>query len=140
MRDSLRLFVNEQVGNRLKSALEKEEEPEAAAVVEPPPAAEQLITTTPEENDAFLIVRAILREVVDVKRVSIRDQQTYCGILLDNNNRKPIIRLHFNYSKKYISTFDDQKQEHKIAITSIDDIYQHADAIKATALRHLAPA
>ena len=41
-----------------------------------------------------------LRECVLPERVAIRDQVTYCGILLDDNNRKPLVRLWFNNSQK----------------------------------------
>lgn len=58
------------------------------------------VDTTVEETEGFMIVRAILRKTVLVNRVVMRDVQSYCGILLDDNNRKPICRLHFNSSKK----------------------------------------
>lgn len=91
------------------------------------------ITTTQEEIDAFLIVKAILRQVVDVSRVYYRDTLSYFGILLDDNNRKPICRMYFNAkSTKYVSTFDENKKETKHEISCLDDIYNYADEIKAT--------
>ena len=91
------------------------------------------LTTTQEEIDAFLIVKAILRQVVDVSRVYYRDTLSYFGILLDDNNRKPICRMYFNAkSTKYVSTFDENKKETKHDINSLDDIYKYADEIKAT--------
>ena len=90
------------------------------------------LTTTQEEIDAFLIVKAILRQVVDVSRVYYRDTLSYFGILLDDNNRKPICRMYFNAkSTKYVSTFDENKKETKHDINSLDDIYKYADEIKA---------
>jgi predicted type IV restriction endonuclease len=79
------------------------------------------VTTTPDELDGFYVVRAILREVVSVKRVVMRDVQSYCGILLDDNNRKPICRLHFNATQKNVTFFDDQK-ETRVPIAQIDDL------------------
>ena len=64
------------------------------------------IVTTEEEWEGFHIVRAILAKHVDPRRVVMRDTKSYCGILLDDNNRKPICRLRFNYSQKYIGLFD----------------------------------
>ncbi|MNY81196.1 hypothetical protein D3C86_2226380 [compost metagenome] len=43
---------------------------------------------------------------------------------MDDNNRKPLCRLHLNGGKKYISLFNDNKNETKSALSSIDDIYQ----------------
>lgn len=45
-------------------------------------------------------------------------------ILLDDNNRKPICRLHLNGGVKYISLFNDQKNEIKKKIETIDEIYK----------------
>lgn len=47
------------------------------------------VITTEEQIEAFHIIRALLRDTVSVKRIAMRDVQSYCGILLDDN-RKPI--------------------------------------------------
>ncbi len=77
-----------------------------------------------------------------MKRIVLRDVQHYCGILLDDSNRKPICRLHFNGAKKYISFFDGQRdgqnslKEERVVLDHIDDIYVHADRLKTTVLRY----
>ena len=77
-----------------------------------------------------------------VKRIILRDRQTYCGILLDDNSRKPICRLHFNGSKKYIGLFDNQKDqrerlaEERVLLEHMDDLYRHAERLKATVIQH----
>ena len=58
----------------------------------------------------------------------MRDTKSYCGILLDDNNRKPISRFHFNYSQKYIGFISD-KQEERLPIQNLNDIYQYADRL-----------
>ncbi len=87
---------------------------------------------TDEEKEGFLVVKSILREVVDTQRIHHRDTLSYCGILLDDNNRKPICRLHFNRSQKYIGLFDEDKNENRVPLDSLDDIYKFADKLKAT--------
>jgi hypothetical protein len=124
-------FINEQINERLKSALKP-----AGAVAEIEEAPKEEITddgivTTEDEVEAYQIVRAILRQVVGAERVAIRDTKSYCGVLLDDNNRKPICRLHFNHSQKYLGLFTD-KVETRVPIESINDIFQHADAMIAT--------
>lgn len=90
------------------------------------------IMTTQEEVEGYLIVKAILREIVDPSRVTMRDRQTYCGVLLDDNGRKPICRLHFNSANvKYLGTFDAEKNETKNKIDSLNDLYKYAEQIKA---------
>lgn len=129
---AFRQFINEQITERLTTAIKNADPTPAPAEPESNGEGQPVVVTSEEERDAYLIVRAILREVVDVKRVVMRDTQSYCGILLDDNNRKPIARLHFNYGKKYIGVFDANRQEERLPITSIDDIYKHADRIKAS--------
>jgi hypothetical protein len=52
------------------------------------------------------------------------------GILLDDNNRKPIARLHFNRARKYLGVFDENRKEERVHIESLDDIFKHADKIR----------
>lgn len=93
------------------------------------------VDTTVEETEGFMIVRAILRKTVPVNRVVMRDVQSYCGILLDDNNRKPICRLHFNSSKKFVTLFDVEGGE-RVDITSLDDLYGMASRIRAAVQKH----
>jgi predicted type IV restriction endonuclease len=145
-RQALKQFINDQINGRLKTALASEAIPvidKPAEVVPssngvvgvPTPPSEAPVSTTPDELDGFYVVRAILREVVSVKRIVMRDVQSYCGILLDDNNRKPICRLHFNASQKHVTFFDDQK-ETRVPIAQIDDLYKHADRLKATVAQY----
>lgn len=130
---AFQLFTNDYVNNRLKSAIT----PEVPAVdmsveSEEAEAGESKIITTEEELQGFYIVRAILCNTVDLNRVVDRDAQSYFAILFDNNNRKPICRLHFNGGKKYVETFDENKVGTKHLISSLNDIYQLSDTLIQT--------
>ena len=94
------------------------------------------IETTEEEIEGYHIVKAIVRQVVDANRVVYRDTKSYMGILLDDNNRKPLCRLRFNYSQKYIGLLDQQKNETKHPIENLNEIYKFAEQLKETALRY----
>jgi hypothetical protein len=83
-------------------------------------------------------VRAIVCSEVPVSRVVARDTKTYCGVLLDDNNRKPIARLWLNRGKKYLGVFDENKVETRIPIADVQEIYQHADYLRQTVARYLA--
>ncbi|MNG17222.1 hypothetical protein D3C84_1011930 [compost metagenome] len=93
---------------------------------------EDRVQTTLDELEGFHIVKAIVRAVVDAKRIVHRDTQSYFGVLLDDNNRKPICRLHFNRSQKYLGIFDHEKNETRHPIASLDDIYTFAEQLKGT--------
>lgn len=142
-KQAFREFVSERITSRLLSAQELEtgevetvevvEGEETEAEDEPTEGeAENDIVTTQDELDGYYIVKAICREVVDAQRITIRDVRSYCGVLLDNNNRKPICRLRFNRAQRYLSLIDEEKNEEMVAIDSLDDIYKYADRLKAT--------
>lgn len=133
-------FINEQINDRLKTALADERPMPASSETngpEPSEATEEeqeegtKIDTTDEELEAYFIVKSIVREVVDASRIAMRDVHSYCGVLLDDNNRQPICRLRFNSSQKYIGFFDADKNEEKVPIESLDDIFKYADRLRA---------
>lgn len=120
-------LMNEKINARLTSALNKEAEQQKDELIDDESISK--IITTPEEEEGFQIVVAILRRKLPKERISHRDTQSYFGILLDDNNRKPICRLHLNTENKYISLFDKDRKENKIPIDSIDDIYKYETEI-----------
>jgi len=135
-------FLGDQVNDRLKSAMSGVSV--ASYAVEVPNAgastaaeakvedAEDRVITTLDELEGFHIVKAIVRTAVDAKRIVHRDTQSYFGVLLDDNNRKPVCRLHFNRGQKYIGIFDKDKAETRHPITSLDEIYGFAEQLKET--------
>ena len=137
-RRAFQQLINDRISDRLKSALAVESEPEEPGVDQAQEEGDVIsvddtrgIVTTQDEMDAYNIIRAILRETVDVNRIIMRDTKGYCGILLDDNNRKPICRLRFNSSQKYLGLIDDDRQESRRPIDSVDDIFSFADELKA---------
>ncbi|RDC60552.1 hypothetical protein HME9302_01763 [Alteripontixanthobacter maritimus] len=94
------------------------------------------IETTQSELDGFNIVRAIASQAVAVDRVILRDAKSYCAILLDDNNRRTIARLHFNSpTARHLGVFEG-KQETRLSVENPTDIYSHADQI-LTRIREL---
>jgi predicted type IV restriction endonuclease len=133
IREAMRFLINEQVEARLKSALEREADTPSPDVALPAPVVpEPAVITTADEREAHMIVKAILRDLVDVSRVTMRDAQSYCAIFLDNNNRRAVCRFNFGEKNKSLTVFDDNKAEVRYKIESLDDIYKYADPIRAT--------
>lgn len=98
---------------------------------------EKGIITTQEEIDSYNIVKAILCQVVDVARIFYRDGQRYFAILLDDNNRKPICRMHFNAKAvKYIGIFDEDGKETRHPIQTLNDIFGFSEQLRATVHRY----
>jgi hypothetical protein len=138
VKEARKQFVNERINERLESALSVNDAPKE---VESEEEEKELlkdddgIVTTEDEIEGYYVVKAILREIADVSRVIMRDTKSYCGILLDNNNRKPLCRLHFNHSQKYLGLIN-QKNEERVSIDAVDEIYKYSDQIKAAYLEY----
>jgi hypothetical protein len=115
-------FVNEKINDRLNAALDKEAQNQKVDIPETIED-ESKVFTSEEEMEGYRIVVAILRRKLPVARIICRDTQSYFGILLDDNNRKPLCRLHLNGGKKYIGLFNDNKNEVRQHIKTVDDIY-----------------
>ncbi|MCA9175602.1 MAG: type I restriction enzyme HsdR N-terminal domain-containing protein [Planctomycetales bacterium] len=137
---AMREFVAERVRSRLRTALASEgaptmieseaelehDEPQELAETEP------RITTTNDEIEAYFLVKSIVRQAVAHERVFMRDTQSYCGILLDDNNRKPICRLFFDSTQKYLGTVGEGKTVTRHPIATLNDIYQFSDELIAS--------
>ncbi|HEY0186234.1 MAG TPA: type I restriction endonuclease [Cellulomonas sp.] len=141
-------FLSDQVNERLKTALGAQSgpssDPEAISsesvaeesLSESDAAQDRGVVTTLEEIEAFQIIRAIACSEVPASRVVARDTKSYFGVLLDDNNRKPIARLHFNASQRYLGLLDAEKVETRHPIATSEEIYQHVDAIREAVQRY----
>lgn len=138
-------FLNDRVNDRLKAALGGQAVASDDASVSSSEASEHVaeasvenaersdgIETTLEELEGFQIVRAIACSEVIPSRIAHRDTKSYMGILLDDNNRRPLARLWFNTSQKYVGLFDSEKNETRHPIDTIDEIYRFAEQIRET--------
>lgn len=131
-------YFNDTINARLKTALNIEETKQPTSAKTTPQGTEEeaeeiKIVTTEEEIEAYQIVKAILRERLPANRIAYRDTISYFGILLDDNNRKPICRLHFNGAKKYIEFFDKGKDSsERIQIDDLDNIYTYKERLLST--------
>lgn len=137
---AIKQYLNDQINDRLKNALSPRNQ-QPAHDTQPDNTADHASTndsddgvvTTLEEIEGFNIVKAIIRSSVEVSRIAARDTKSYFGILLDDNNRKPICRLHFNRAQKYIGIFDVDKKEIRHPIQDLDEIFNFSDELKSTA-------
>ncbi len=136
-------FLTERVNDRLKSALvangaptPTRASPSSADVAEADLNRDTEIETTLEELEGYQIVKAIACGEVKPQRITQRDAKSYFAVLLDDNNRKPIARLHFNGKQKYLGLLDADKVETKHPINGLDDIYAHVDGIREAVRRY----
>lgn len=144
---ALKQFLSDQVNDRLKTALGADDvkmgtietvEPEEDDTTKDEPEKEDGIITTEEEIAAYRIVKAIACSDVDPARITIRDAKSYCAVFLDDNNRKPVIRLFFNTKHKQIGLFDENGTCIKQPIDDLNGIYRYSDQIRGEVRRLIA--
>ncbi|NLO30168.1 MAG: restriction endonuclease [Methanosarcina mazei] len=144
-KNALNQFINDRINDRLKLAMSDESlSSNPAEYIQAPNSGESKelplsdvpntspagILTTGEELEGYYIIKSILRESLDLKRIAIRDKKSYCGVLLDDNNRKPICRMYFNTKQKYLGLFSENKDEEKVPIEDLNCIYNYADKLR----------
>lgn len=141
-RKSLNQFVNELMGERLKSVIQPKEE----TPIETPESLREnendeeisKITTTEEELEAYFIVKSLLRDIISPEKITHKDTESYFGILLDNNSRKWICRIQIFESKKYLIIPQDGKNNGiRYPISSIDDIYKYKTQLQDVLNKYL---
>lgn len=139
-------YINDIISERLKAAIKENENgtdntaskiPDEQVSHTKQNNTDEKIVTTEEELEAFYIIKSILRNVIPPERVTYRDAQTYFAIFIDNNNRKTVCRLYLSKTRKRLTFLDDNKKEQHNKIASIDDIYNYADQLIATASKFL---
>lgn len=140
---AMKQFLNDQVNDRLSTALgagdarQVADNQSPAEEAESEPTRDDGIVTTDEEVAAYRIIKAIVCSDVDPSRVTMRDAKKYCAIFLDDNNRRPIARLYFNTQQKYIGIFNADKDCIREPIEDLNGIYAYAESIRAQVNRLL---
>ena len=127
-------FVNDRIDTLLKSALEREDG-QASKVVEDNALDEREhgdeSDFVPLELDALQIVKAIIRDLVDVHRVGLRLSKTYCSVLLDDNNRKVVCRLRLRTANLRLGLLGEDRREERVSLNDLDDLFSHAESLRS---------
>ncbi|XDA99122.1 type I restriction enzyme HsdR N-terminal domain-containing protein [Sulfitobacter sp. LCG007] len=125
-------LVRDRIQDKLSITFRSDAGVQGAQTPDPTSVNENDIATTDEEREGYMIVRAIAARIVPVDRITIRDAKSYCAVLMDDNNRKPICRLYFNSpTTKNLGIFDGEKNETRMKVEAPSDLYRYADAIEA---------
>lgn len=131
----LNQIISEQVSSKLNHALNQTTLDTSENEQDTPTTSSEKerssIVTTPEELESYAVVKLIIRDVMDTNRIVYRDNHSYFNILIDDNNRKWVLRVFFKSTRNFIVLNDDDNTE--INFDSPVDIYDYADQIKAIA-------
>ncbi|MCB1864275.1 MAG: type I restriction enzyme HsdR N-terminal domain-containing protein [Chromatiales bacterium] len=137
---ALREYVRERVNDRLKSALDTDKgeqaSPASGQLMSAAPVDDSGIETTEDELSGHRIIRAIAAEIADPERVAIRDAKSYCAILFDDNNRRPICRFYFGKTRMAFSVFVPAGEQ-KFDIAKVNELYKHKAVILEAVQQYL---
>ncbi len=130
LKESFRQWTEERINDRLRKAIEGEEKITQSEGL-PQEDKKQLEPAANELDIMGLnIVKAILSEVCDVGRLSLRPSKSYCALLLDDNNRKTIVRFYFkNAERLKMDLYGFMRVEPPFVIESVDSIYNYRNQI-----------
>lgn len=133
--DACKEFIRDRVNDRLKSAFETERSDNASDADKAEKQAAETtgdkrdgIETTPDEWRAYRIIQAIGAQRTDPDLITMRDAKSYCAILFDDNNRRPICRLYFGAKKNAVTIFTPEN-ERRVELEKITDIYKYSDEV-----------
>ena len=128
---SCQQFLSDLITERLKTALDKEKETEPK--ISENQGKESTIETTEEEIESYYIIKSILRQDIDSTRIFYRDFQKFFSILIDDSVRNTICRLYLTDELKQIAFLDENKNETRYPLESVDSIYKYSDQLRNVA-------
>jgi hypothetical protein len=131
---SCQQFLSDIITERLKTALDKEKEkvPKIEQGQKKP-----VLETTDEEIEGYYIVKTILRQGIDHNRIYHRDFQNFHSILIDDSVRNTVCRLYLSETEKQIALIDENKNENRFPIKTVDDIYKFSEQLKEVAKKYI---
>jgi hypothetical protein len=130
---SIESFISDIISNRLKAAIEKENEPKTEVLPETQPEQEKIYETTEIELNGYYIVKSILRNIVSPERIIYKDNKDYFAVNIDSVV-KNVCRFKFNNPENLRIEFKDDT---RVKITSLDEIYNYSDKLVETAQKYL---
>lgn len=136
---ALTQFINDRINERLKSAMTEaassatgaSEVPKQPSEAQAPGEIAEEAAATEVELEGYYVVKSILREIVDPKRLAHRRMKTCLAVLLDDNQQRPICKLFLTGKQRSLALYDAEKQREKVPIEDLNDIYKYSDRLRA---------
>ena len=132
-------FINDRINDRLKSALEREGEPEKPSEEQAPPEPEvsqedEEPEITPLELESFTIIKAILRDTIDVRRLQLYPGMRFATVYLyesgdKNDAGRLFCRLLFKTSNLRIN-LPDRPFGTNDPLDDIDSLFDYGDRLR----------
>lgn len=135
IKKSIAQYINELVNDKIQNAL-KEDSPTQEIIQAPLPnepdsiPLEEVsnILTTEEELQSFYIIKSILRNKIELNRITYKDTASYFSILLDEKVSKWVCRIFIKEKIKYVIIPNNSINE-KYTLSTLDCIYDLSDKL-----------
>ncbi len=141
VKKSLNQYISELLNDKIQTALSTnadiEDEPGETVIENTTTEKIPKIVTTEEELEAYFIVKNLLKDVVPMSDITIKDTESYLNILYKGNTRKWICRLVLTDKQKSMTYVDDSKKVQKIHLENLYDIEKYADILKNIVKRYI---
>lgn len=136
IKNEFKEVINEKVEIRLNNALENNDKEDSENIE----ISDEGVITTNEEYEGYYIIKSIAAKVVNPERVFIRDFKSYCTVIIDDNNRYPLVRMYFdNVKNMKIELFDKFERDSQgrrltetYSINNVSEIYDYEQHIIKT--------
>ncbi len=92
---------------------------------------------TNEHWEILNIVKEILQNVIDVRKISLKYTSAYIAVLYEKNTRKWICRITLSSAQQNLIIPDENKNELRFSINDISDLYNYSEQIIESARRYL---
>ena len=119
IKKSITSYFNELMNNKLQTIMEDNDNNDNQEEEKVENTNSNEIVTTVEELQAYYIVKSILAEYCDSKKIGYKDTFSYFGILYDNKVTKWICRIYLKESVKFITVPSSDKKEVRYDINSL---------------------
>lgn len=125
-------YINELVNEKIQTALNTPEkiEPSLTETTESDAIEKlDLIVTTEREIEAYYIIKSLLVENIDMKRVGYKDTRSYFGVLVDQKVTRWICRVYLTDTQSYLVISDSEDKDQLYEIKDLNEIYALKDVL-----------
>ncbi|MDO4326281.1 MAG: type I restriction endonuclease [bacterium] len=95
--------------------------------------------STKNEWNAFSLLKELLKNTLDVNKISIKNTESYTAVLYENNVRKWICRFIFSSNQTILILPDENKKELRYSLSDIKELSNYTTQLIEVSNRYLYP-
>ena len=118
IKKAIQQLINEKIGEKLQNVLKNEEQ-----IVPTKKVQSIKIKFSKEKKESLMIIKELIKDCIEEKRISTKDNESIFEIDIENNSQKWICKINFDESSIYINLPTKEKEYMKRKIRELSDIY-----------------